>query len=114
MGSVGQAVSDWVNDCLIALASVLSGVASIGLAWLWFKWRANYVWVHQHIVIPNAGELVDRVLVHHSVTGRSCSSLGFGLLTEHCAFWPAGSTVVNPSIIVPSHILNIYTAHGGQ
>ncbi|KAH9231817.1 hypothetical protein K456DRAFT_38016 [Colletotrichum gloeosporioides 23] len=50
-GGVGQAVSEWVNDCLIALASVLSGVASIGLAWLWFKWRANYVWVHQHIVM---------------------------------------------------------------
>ncbi|KAK1487650.1 hypothetical protein CABS01_17167 [Colletotrichum abscissum] len=52
MGKVGQTVSYWVNDCLIALASVLSGVASIGLAWLWFKWRANYVWVHQHIIIP--------------------------------------------------------------
>ncbi|KAF4772727.1 hypothetical protein HER10_EVM0008028 [Colletotrichum scovillei] len=51
MGKVGQTVSYWVNDCLIALASVLSGVASIGLAWLWFKWRANYVWVHQHIIM---------------------------------------------------------------
>ncbi|KAK1973251.1 hypothetical protein LZ30DRAFT_744106, partial [Colletotrichum cereale] len=29
MGRVGQTVSDWVNDCLIVLASVLSGVASI-------------------------------------------------------------------------------------
>nr|XP_036584424.1 PHO85 cyclin-1 [Colletotrichum truncatum]KAF6793942.1 PHO85 cyclin-1 [Colletotrichum truncatum] len=60
MGRVGQAVSDWANDCLIALASVLSGVASIGLAWLWFKWRTNYVWVYQHIAVYEA--VFDRLL----------------------------------------------------
>ncbi|UQC75186.1 uncharacterized protein CLUP02_01839 [Colletotrichum lupini] len=63
MGKVGHAVSDWVNDCLIALASMLSGVASIGLAWLWCKRRANYVWVYQHIVMYRA--LFDWILLLH-------------------------------------------------
>ncbi|KAF4486675.1 hypothetical protein CGGC5_v005975 [Colletotrichum fructicola Nara gc5] len=85
MGSVGQAVSDWVNDCLIALASVLSGVASIGLAWLWFRWRANYVWVHQHIVIPTlANSLIgflSTILNIYTVHGGQWSATSIATTT---------------------------------
>ncbi|KAK2051915.1 hypothetical protein LY76DRAFT_673061 [Colletotrichum caudatum] len=52
MGVVGYIVSRGVNDFLISLASILSGSASIGLAWLWFKRRTNYIWVNQQIIIP--------------------------------------------------------------
>ncbi|GKT88620.1 PHO85 cyclin-1 [Colletotrichum tofieldiae] len=52
MGVVGYIVSRGLNDFLISLASILSGSASIGLAWLWFKWRTNYIWVNQQIIIP--------------------------------------------------------------
>ncbi|KAL0929582.1 PHO85 cyclin-1 [Colletotrichum truncatum] len=51
IGKVGHIVSGWVNDFLISIASILSGGASIGLAYLWFKWRTNYIWVNQQIIM---------------------------------------------------------------
>lgn len=51
MGVVGYIVSRGLNDFLISLASILSGSASIGLAWLWFRLRANYIWVNQQIIM---------------------------------------------------------------
>ncbi|KAK2731759.1 hypothetical protein CKAH01_19052 [Colletotrichum kahawae] len=40
---------------------MLSDVASIGLAWLWFKWRRNYVWVHLHIIVPTLRTVVGDI-----------------------------------------------------
>ncbi|GJC86089.1 putative serine carboxypeptidase ARB_06414 [Colletotrichum liriopes] len=85
MGRVGQTVSYWVNECLIALASILSGVASISLAWLWFKWHANYIWVHQHIIVAKLDDEdpdyfnVKGMMVFDTLLSKSVLGQDFGV-----------------------------------
>ncbi|KAK2765843.1 hypothetical protein CKAH01_15523 [Colletotrichum kahawae] len=101
MGKVGQTVSYWVNDCLIALVSVLSGVASIGLAWLWFKWRRNYVWVHLHIIVPT---LVNSLIGFLSTI--------LNIYTVHGGQWSATSiattTVTSWWLVVSCVLCGVY------
>ncbi|KAK0373208.1 hypothetical protein CLIM01_09421 [Colletotrichum limetticola] len=82
MGVVGYIVSRGLNDFLISLASILSGSASIGLAWLWFRLRANYIWVNQQIIIPT---LVN------SLMGLSSTLLN--IYTVHGGEWSATAIV---------------------
>lgn len=40
------------NIPLLYLAAFCSGIGTMGMAWLWFKFRANYVWIINKIFLP--------------------------------------------------------------
>ncbi|KAM3560574.1 hypothetical protein ARSEF4850_003617 [Beauveria asiatica] len=54
---------------LICIAVVTSVVAAAGLAWLSWRWRTNYLWLHRAIIVPT---------MIHAVTG-----LGSALLSVY-------------------------------
>ena len=38
------------NIPVIGLACAACVIATVGLGWLWWKWRHNYVWINRHLV----------------------------------------------------------------
>ncbi|KUI57822.1 hypothetical protein VP1G_05117 [Cytospora mali] len=42
------------NIPLVIVASVCCGIGAIGLLWLCFRWRRNYVWMLNRIFLPGA------------------------------------------------------------
>jgi len=37
---------------LLYVAAFCSGVGALGMIWLWFRWRANFVWLLNRIFLP--------------------------------------------------------------
>jgi len=37
---------------LLYIAAFCSGVGAVGMIWLWWRWRANYVWLLNRIFLP--------------------------------------------------------------
>lgn len=37
---------------LLYIAAFCSGIGALGMIWLWFRWRANYVWLLNRIFLP--------------------------------------------------------------
>ncbi|CAL3967660.1 hypothetical protein PZA11_003907 [Diplocarpon coronariae] len=40
------------NTPLLVIAGACCGVGALGMAWLWYKWRANSVWLLNRIFLP--------------------------------------------------------------
>jgi len=39
------------NTGLIVIAGVCCGVGALGMCWLWYRWRDNYVWLLNKIFL---------------------------------------------------------------
>ncbi|KAG4416753.1 hypothetical protein IFR04_010082 [Cadophora malorum] len=40
------------NIPLLVIAGSCCGIGALGMVWLWFKWRSNYVWLLNRIFLP--------------------------------------------------------------
>ncbi|KND88225.1 hypothetical protein TOPH_07129 [Tolypocladium ophioglossoides CBS 100239] len=50
-GDVGKAVAKAVRNIpLVFIASFACLIATVGLGWLWAKWRRNYVWISRCLI----------------------------------------------------------------
>lgn len=63
------------NVPLLYLAAFCSGIGSVGMLWLWYKYRANYVWIINKIFLPGclhslAGLISTFVNVYSSQHGH--------------------------------------------
>lgn len=63
------------NVPLLYLAAFCSGIGSAGMLWLWYKYRANYVWIINKIFLPGclhslAGLISTFVNVYSSQHGH--------------------------------------------
>lgn len=47
-------VKEVKNVPLLYIAAFCSGIGSLGMAWLWFRYRTNYVWILNRIFLPGA------------------------------------------------------------
>ena len=39
------------NAPLLYIAAICCGVGGLGMGWLWFKWRQNYIWVINRVFL---------------------------------------------------------------
>lgn len=44
-------VSTTANIPLLYVAAALVSVGALGILWLWFKWRANYIWLINKVIL---------------------------------------------------------------
>lgn len=63
------------NVPLLYFAAFCSGIGSLGMAWLWFRYRTNYVWITTRIFLPGclhslAGLISTLVNVYSSQHGN--------------------------------------------
>jgi hypothetical protein len=68
-------VEEVKNVPLLYLAAFCSGIGSLGMAWLWFKYRANYIYISNRIFLPGclhslAGLISTLVNVYSSQHGN--------------------------------------------
>lgn len=94
-GIAGQAVITIVKNWpLVGIAIFGCLTAALGLTWLWWKERRNYIWITRYLIMS--------VYVLLSI-------LKFGVLLTH--YRP---TILHSAMGITSTFLNVYTVQQGQ
>jgi hypothetical protein len=65
---------------LLIVAGVTAGIGAIGMVWLWWRWRVNFVWLLNKIFLPGclnsfAGLISTLINVYSQQGGNWVSSL---------------------------------------
>lgn len=62
---------------LLIIAGVCSGIGALGMVWLWWRWRQNYVWLLNRIFLPGClnsfAGLISTLVSVYSQQGGSWS-----------------------------------------
>jgi hypothetical protein len=72
--TASKLISSVKHVSLLYVASFCSGIGAIGMLWLWYRWRANFVWLLNRIFLPGclnsfAGLISTLVQVYSQQTG---------------------------------------------
>jgi hypothetical protein len=51
LGNVGKTALTEAQRGILAVAGICCGCAAIGIGWLWWKCRANYVWLENDLFL---------------------------------------------------------------
>lgn len=92
------------NLPLLIVASIACGLGALGLLWLAFRWRRNYVWLLNRIFLPSttnavAGLLSTLITVYTQNDGE------WSLMAKVTAAVEAGDLVISGSLFVISTIM---------
>lgn len=78
------------NIPLLVIAGLCCGIGAVGMTWLWFRWRSNFVWLVNRIFLPGAlhglaGEISTLVNVFGQQDGKfSTTALVTAIVTAAC------------------------------
>ncbi|TFK24119.1 hypothetical protein FA15DRAFT_593043, partial [Coprinopsis marcescibilis] len=70
-----QILNAVTNVPLFVIAWICSGIGASGMIWLWWRWRANYIWLLSKIFVPGflnglAGVITTLVNVYGAQDGQ--------------------------------------------
>jgi len=91
LGALGiSAVNVVKHVSLYVIAWVCTGVGAAGMLWLWYRWRANYIWLVNRVFMPGFLNSLAGVL----------STLSSVLGTQQATFSISSkSTIITTSVI---------------
>ncbi|PTB40413.1 hypothetical protein M441DRAFT_70211 [Trichoderma asperellum CBS 433.97] len=77
-GEVGKSIINAVRNVpLIYIASFACLGATVGLIWLWHRWRLNHIWISRYLIVPtlmhSAVGLGTAILNIYSIQGGQWS-----------------------------------------
>lgn len=92
------------NLPLLIIAAVACGLGALGLLWLAFRWRRNYIWLLNRIFLPSMTNALAG-LISTLVTVYTQNSGQWSLMAKVTAAVEAGDLVVSGSLFVISTVM---------
>lgn len=92
------------NLPLLIVASVACGLGALGLLWLAFRWRRNYIWLLNRIFLPSTTNAVAG-LISTLITVYTQNDGEWSLMAKVTAAVEAGDLVVCGSLFVVSTVM---------
>lgn len=87
------------NIPLLVIAAVCCGIGTIGMIWLMIRWRANYVWLLNRLLLPGtmnglAGLIATIVTVYTQQNGAWSIAAKVSAIVEGCSMVICGGLFV--------------------
>lgn len=103
------------NTPLLIIASVACGLAIVGLLWLVFRWRRNYIWLLNRIYLPCATNSLAG-LISSLVTVYTTKDGDWSIMAKVTAAVEAGAFVVCGLLFVVNTLMlkRVKSKHGKE
>lgn len=92
------------NLPLLIVAAVACGLGALGLLWLTFRWRNNYIWLLNRIFLPSTTNALAG-LISSLITVYTQNNGEWSLMAKVTAAVEAGDLVICGSLFVVSTIM---------
>lgn len=104
-GTTEHELASIINNVpLLVIAWVCTGIGGLGMLWLWWRWRKNYVWIVNRIFVPgllnSLAGLISTLTNIYSSAGSLSGTSGFGNLGALISSSALSTIIVTGAIMV--------------
>ncbi|KAI6157297.1 hypothetical protein BKA82DRAFT_994278 [Pisolithus tinctorius] len=104
-GTTEHELASVINNVpLLVIAWVCTGIGGLGMLWLWWRWRKNYIWIVNRIFVPgllnSLAGLISTLSNIYSSAGSLSGTSGFGNLGALISSSALSTIIVTGAIMV--------------